>query len=138
MAPHPVLRPTLAAVVSILAANTSVCALPIGFTALGWHRLPGWRRAIDLLLVLKLGANAWSILFALARWNVRLLPYIPQAPLELGGVAVAVSVWIRARRQPDDVADQAGATAVIRPAAITLALLTAAALIEVFATPHAP
>ena len=82
----------------------------------------------DLTLAATLAINAWPILYALARWQGRLLPYLPHLPLEVAAAAVASAVWLRARR---------GHTlGLVRAAVLVLALLAGAAMLETFATPH--
>ena len=77
-----------------------------------------------------LGANALRAGLALGRWHTRLIPYVPQLPLEWLAAALAGAAWLAlrtgARRQ----------TAIAYLAAV-LVLVTAAAAVETIATPHA-
>ena len=77
-----------------------------------------------------LGANALRVGLALGRWHTRLIPYVPQLPLEWLAAALAGAAWLAlrtgARRQ----------TAIAYLAAV-LVVVTAAAAVETIATPHA-
>jgi hypothetical protein len=131
-APHPTLTPTIGAIAGILLDNTRALAPPLLLALLGFGAHRGSRALGDLLVALPLATTSIDVGLALGGWGGRLLPYIPQLPLEYAAAAAAANLWLTHRRK-------SGTTgAAIAPAATqTLALLVAAAAIEVLATPHA-
>jgi len=130
-APHPALAPTLDAWVAILAVNARVLCVPFLLSALGLGE-GGWRRRLgDLTVLVLMLVNGGLVGVELGRWGTRLLPYLPQLPLEWLAAGTSVAVWLRARRVRVDHAQLAW------QAALVLGLLTAAAAIEVLLTPHA-
>jgi hypothetical protein len=133
-APHPALHPTLGAIASILSANIGVLLVPFAVVALRFNASRRSRRCGDALLLIVLGRSATTIGLALGHNGTRLLPYIPQLPLEYAAAAIAASAWLRVHTHPDP----AAFGEVARAALLTLALLAAAAVIEVLATPHLP
>ena len=75
-------------------------------------------------------ASTVSVGLELGRWGARLVPYLPQLPLEWAALALAVHAWVIAR--PGHVTIRQ-----LTPlAAIVLALLAGAAALETWATPH--
>jgi hypothetical protein len=134
--PHPTLHPSLQAIGSILATNVRVLAAPFLLIAFRFHTSTPARIAGDLLLSTILAANALRVGVALARWQTRLLPYLPHVPLEYSAAAVAATAWLSARRcggrhQPQLMP----ATGLY--AAVAAASRNAAAIVEVLLTPHA-
>lgn len=129
--PHPALRPTVSAILQILAVNGRVLSAPF-ISALGrFGQASRARLFADLVIASILGSNALRIGLALGRWQIRLLPYLPHLPVEYLAAAVAVSAWVAARR---------GAIDHRRLAllfAVTVVLLLIAATVEVLLTPHA-
>ena len=128
--PHPTLHGSLGDLASIAATNARVLSAPF---LLAFFRFPAHRRTRrlgDLLIGGVLGANALRVGLALGRWHARLLPYVPQLPLEWLAAAVAAVSWLAlrtgVRRQ----------TALAYLAAV-LVLVVAAAAVETIATPHA-
>jgi hypothetical protein len=129
--PHPALVPTLGTAASILFTNARVLAAPYLLCAFrfGAHRRA--RLVGDAIVAGLLTVNALRIGVALGRWQGRLLPYIPQLPLEYLAAAVAASAWIAARHRP-----ASGPTLAIS-AVVTVLILAGGAALETFATPHA-
>ncbi len=129
-APHPALSGTLGEFLAILQNNARVLAAPFLLSILGFPHSRTGRIAGDTHIWLLVGASAIPVGLELARWQARLLPYIPQLPLEWAALTLALYTWLYAR------------TATGRPreltqlAALTLLLLTAAASIETWAVPH--
>jgi hypothetical protein len=76
-----------------------------------------------------LGANVLRVGLALGRWRIRLLPYLPQLPLEWLAAALAGAAWLALR------ADAQRQTALAYLAAV-LVVVVAAAAVETMATPH--
>jgi hypothetical protein len=129
-APHPALAGTSGEALSTLANNTAALAVPYVMWALGMPRRRLSRRLGDLVIAVVTGQSAVPVGIAMAHWRMRLLPYIPQLPLEWAALTIAVGAWLGAR---DGRAAGQGLTVL---AAISLVLLTAAAGLETWATPH--
>lgn len=131
-APHPTLTGSLQNAVSILVNNLRVLAAPFGLAALGLQRSRIGRRAGDLALTALTATSTMTVGLALGRWRGRLLPFIPQLPIEWAALAVALSAWLLARNA-GECRPQLGLLA-----ALAGVLLIAAAGIETWCTPHRP
>jgi hypothetical protein len=128
--PHPTLPGSLGDAAGILQNNARVLAAPFLFVVLDFPQSSLGRRAGDLIVAALTAASTIPVGIELGRWQGRLLPYLPQLPLEWAALAVAVHVWIRGRRG-------CGPThRLMALAGLTLALLIAAASLETWATPH--
>ena len=128
--PHPTLTGSLADAVSILQNNTRVLAAPFLLVALGMPQSRLGRGAGDFIVAGLTAAGTVSVGLELGRWGSRLVPYVPQLPLEWAALALAVHAWVTAR--PGHVTIRE-----LTPlAAIVLALLAGAAALETWATPH--
>jgi hypothetical protein len=123
--------PGTASMVALIAANNArEAAVPFLFAALRtrdrrWLILLG-----DVVVAGCLGANTALGGLALGTYGIRLLPYLPQWPLEWAGLALALTGWRRVRsgrQDPCELALLAIATAI---------LLCLAALIETYAVPQ--
>ncbi len=132
--PHPTLRPTPAAILSVLLNNTLVLAVPFALTWLQFPDRAATRILGDTAITVLLVRSAITVGLALGRWQTRLVPYIPQLPLEYLAAAIAAGNWLTARQNPH--APQP-ARASAQAAGLTIALLIAAASAEVLLTPHA-
>jgi uncharacterized membrane protein SpoIIM required for sporulation len=119
---------TMAAVT--LANNAREAAIPFLFAALRvgarrWPILLG-----DVVIAACLTADVALGGLALGTDGIRVLPYLPQWPLEWGGLALALTAWRRARvgrRDPLELVFLAFGTAI---------LLCVAALLETYAVPQ--
>jgi hypothetical protein len=114
----------------ILANNTREAVIPFLFAVLrvGAHRWPILLG--DVVIAACLSANVALGGLALGTYGMRLLPYVPQWPLEWGGFALALAAWRltrRGRRDPLELALLAIGAA---------SLLCLAALIETYAVPQ--
>ena len=128
--PHPTLAGTPAEALSILAHNTAVLAIPYLLAGLGAARHPGTRRLGDLAVAAISCQSTIPVGMALAHWRLTLAPYIPQLPLEWAALTTAICAWLTARTGHLD------GRALAALAATTLLLLTAAAGLETWGTPH--
>ena len=95
--PHPTLTGSLGDWLGILPRTSAswprrFCS---GCSALDKSRLG--RRAGDLVVVAVIAVNAIPVGIALGRWQGRLIPYVPQLPLEWAALIVAVSAWLTIR-----------------------------------------
>jgi hypothetical protein len=129
--PHPSLHGTLSDLAAIAATNARTLSAPFLLALLGFPAHRSSRRLGDLLLGVLLAGNALRVGAALVRWRGRLLPYVPQLPVEWLAVAVAAAAWLTLR------GDGRRDTALAYLAAV-LTLVVSAAAIETTCTPHAP
>jgi hypothetical protein len=128
--PHPTLHGSLGDFTSIAGTNARILSAPFLLALCRFPAQRSTRRLGDLLIGGVLGTNALRVGLALGRWHVRLLPYLPQLPLEWLAAALAAVSWLAlrtgVRRQ----------TALAYLAAV-LVLVIAAAAVETIATPRA-
>ena len=96
-APHPTLTGSVGEAVSILQNNLRVLAAPYLLWLLGFHARRLARRAGDLLILVLTAQSTLPVGVELGRWRTRLLPYLPQLPLEWAALALVVSGWLLIR-----------------------------------------
>ncbi|MDQ6811282.1 MAG: hypothetical protein M3Z95_05235 [Actinomycetota bacterium] len=127
------LAPTGTASMAALIAvnNVRAAAVPLLFAALTigqrrWSLLIG-----DVVVAASLAANVALGGLALGAYGLGLLRYLPQWPLEWGGLALALAGWRRARRGQRDPCE----LALLAIGAATLLCL--AAFLETYAVPQA-
>lgn len=128
--PHPTLHGSIGELASIAATNARVLSAPF---LLAFFRFPSHSRTRqlgDLIVGGLLGANALRVGLALGRWHARLIPYVPQLPLEWLAAALAAVSWLALRTD-------ARRQTVLAYLAGVLVLVIAAAAVETIATPHA-
>jgi hypothetical protein len=130
--PHPSLSGSLSDWLAITAENLRVLAAPFLLWPLGADKSRLGRRAGDVVVLAVIAVNAIPVGIAFGRWQGRLIPYVPQLPLEWAALILAVSAWLTIRT-----------TTATRPqiavlGAGTAVLVLAAAALETWATPHRP
>lgn len=128
--PHPALRGTLGEAAGILVNNLRVLLVPFALCLTGAARPALTRRAGDLVLVALTAASTFHVGVALGRWQTRLVPYVPQLPVEWAALILALATWRLACRRTVPAAE------LLRLAGVCAVLLTAAAGLETWATPH--
>lgn len=128
--PHPVLPGSLGDALSIAEQNARVLATPFLLGWLGFARAPLGRRIGDAALLVLTAASTVTVGVELGRWRERLLPYIPQLPIEWAALTISLSAWLLIRSRGTR-RSQLAALAVL-----TVVLLIAAAGIETWCTPH--
>jgi hypothetical protein len=115
----------------IAANNIREAAIPLLFAALTVGRRR-WPLVVgDVVVAASLAANVAVGGLALGAYGLGLLRYLPQWPLEWGGLALALAGWRRARRGQRDPCG----LALLALGAATLLCL--AALLETYAVPQA-
>ena len=126
--PHPVLAGTAAELAGVLATNLPALGVPLLLAATLGGKGRACRGLGDLVTAALMFTSPLLVGAALGAWGTRLLPYLPHLPLELAALACSSAAWWSRRidRRP-----------VWRPAAYVLCLAVLAALVEVYATPHA-
>lgn len=128
LAPAPLGTTSIAALIA--ANNMREAAIPLLFAVL---KIGGRRWLVmvgDVVVGASLAVNVALGGVALGSYGVGLLHFLPQWPLEWGGLALALAGWRRARsgrRDPCELALLAIATAI---------LLCVAALVETYAVPQ--
>lgn len=128
--PHPTLHGRAADVLSILTTNLRLLMMPLAVGLLGFQRSGPGRAFGDVLVGAVVTLNTLRVGLALGRYGTRLIPYIPQLPIEWLALALSASAWITARHGPQP--------RTLRDRALqTLIAATAAAAIEALLTPHA-
>jgi hypothetical protein len=127
--PHPALDGSLSDFTSIAAVNARILAAPFLMAICRFPAQRCTRRLGDLVIGGVLGANALRVGLALGRWHDRLLPYLPQLPLEWLAAALTAVSWLALRSgvRPRTALAYLGAV---------LGLVIAAAAVETIATPH--
>ena len=127
--PHPTLHGTFGEAAGILAINLRVLAAPFLLALFGPARRRATRVAGDLLVAGLVLANTLRVGATIGRLGTRLLPYLPQLPLEWLALALCATAWLRIR-------SGASTRAVCLCAIATLAAAVAAASCETLLTPH--
>ena len=130
--PHATLTGSLADGVGIAGENLRVLAAPFLLWLLGADKSRPVRRAADVVVAAVIAVNTIPVGIALGRWQGRLIPYVPQLPLEWAALITAVTAWLTIRTTT------ATRHQVLVLAAVTAALVLAAAALETWATPHRP
>jgi len=128
--PHPMLHGTLGELASVIANNLRVLAVPFLLAVFHWPSGRITRRLGDLLIAALIAQNTIAVGLALGRWGNRLLPYVPQLPLEWTALGIAGAAWLTAR-------DGSHHRVLAVYGLATLALTISAAAVELELTPHA-
>ena len=95
--PHPTLHGTLGELASVIANNLRVLAAPFLLAVFHWPAGRITRRLGDVLIAALIAQNTLAVGLALGRWGDRLLPYVPQLPLEWTALGIAGAAWLTAR-----------------------------------------
>jgi hypothetical protein len=121
-----------AGMASFLAANNlRVAAVPLLLAALSSGRRRWLPIVGDLVVSASLVVNVALGGLALGAYGPRLVPYLPQWPLEWGALALALTGWRRARHWRRDACE------LLLLATSAALLICLAALLETYAVPQA-
>ncbi|HLB21354.1 MAG TPA: hypothetical protein VK605_04555 [Solirubrobacteraceae bacterium] len=112
------------------AHNLPIAAWPILLGVLGAHHSRIGRRRADAFVLGALLANTTAVGAAIGTYGARLLPYIPQLPLEWAALALGASAWLVQRRRALLISDALGVLVLIAT------LLLMAGALETFGVPH--
>jgi hypothetical protein len=116
--------------VFIAANNMREAAIPVLFAVLALGRRRLSVTIGDAVVGASFAANIALGGLALGAYGFQLIHYLPQWPLEWGGLAVALSAWRRAR------AGRGGYSELVLLALSAATLLCLAAFIETYAVPQ--
>ncbi len=117
--------------VFVLAAhNIPIASWPLLLGVLGAHRHRLAMHVADGVLLACIIANTLPVGAALGAYGTAVLPFLPQLPLEWGGLALGASGWLVQRRRALTVSEGIGLFA------LTVAVLLCAAVLETVAVPH--
>jgi hypothetical protein len=122
--------PHVGHVLALAAHNIPIAAWPLLLGVLGAHRHRLATHVADGVLLACIIANTLPVGAALGAYGTAVLPYIPQLPLEWGGLALGASGWLVQRRRALAASEGIGVFVLI-----ACVLLCAAAL-ETVAVPH--
>jgi hypothetical protein len=122
--------PHLGHVLALAAHNIPIASWPLLLGVLGAHRHRLARHVADGVLLACIIANTLPVGAALGVYGTALLAYIPQLPLEWGGLALGASGWLVQRRRALTASEGIGVFVLI-----ACVLLCAAAL-ETVGVPH--
>lgn len=127
----PTAAPSIGHALAIAAHNIPIAAWPMLLAPIGATRSRRGRAIGDALVGACLLANTLPVGAAFAAYGTRLLPYVPQLPLEWAGLAGGPAWWIVVSR---------GAKGSRRAAAgwflLAVALMGAAAFVETWVVPQ--
>ena len=130
--PHDALTANASTALTLLRFNAVVALWPLTLLALGWDRIPYAGHLGDVLVRAQLVGNGLLAGNALGE-HPALWRYLPHLPLEWQAIAIPVAAWVATRRA--DVLY--GRQQLLVVATGSLALLTAAAVVETYLVPIA-
>lgn len=122
--------PQLGHVLDLAAHNIPIVSWPLLLGVLGLHSSRLSRGFADSMVAAYVVANVLPVGAALGAYGGALVPYVPQLPLEWGGLALGACGWLVQRRQPLSVREGLGLFALI------VGVLVCAAVVETVAVPH--
>lgn len=128
-APHDPSRHSVGTALSLWFHNARLALAPLAAAAAVQQNRGRLRQAADVVLALVLAADVIPVAIELGTWRTRLLPYIPNAPVELLALVIGpVSWWLVTRRRIP-------VRSLWLIATIVVALLAVAACLETWAVP---
>ncbi len=122
--------PHVGHVLALAAHNIPIASWPLLLGVLGAHRHRLAMHGADGVLLACIIANTLPVGAALGAYGTAVLAYIPQLPLEWGGLALGASGWLVQRRRALTASEGIGLFA------LTVAVLLCAAVLETVAVPH--
>lgn len=122
--------PQFAHVLMLAVHNVPIVAWPLLLGVVGAHRHRTTRQIADVVVAACMTANIAIVGAALGAYGMRLVPYLPQLPLEWAALALGASAWLLQRHRRLTLRE-----GLLCFALIAVVLLAAAAL-ETVAVPH--
>jgi hypothetical protein len=130
LSPHRNSPPDVGHVLALAAHNVPIVSWPLLLGVLGAHRHRQAMHVADGLLLACLVANTLPVGVALGAYGTRLVAYVPQLPLEWGGLALGASGWLLQRKRVLSTGERLGLFVLI------VWVLVCAAVLESVAVPH--
>jgi hypothetical protein len=122
--------PQLGHILALAAHNLPIASWPLLLGVLGAHHHRLATHVADGLLLACIIANTLPVGTALGAYGTALLPYIPQLPIEWGGLALGAAGWLAQRRAALTMKEGFGLFVLIA------GVLLCAAIVETAAVPH--
>ncbi len=122
--------PELGHVLLLAAHNVPIASWPLLLAGLGAHRHRLATHVADGALVAWTIANAVPVGAALGAYGTALLPFVPQLPLEWGGLALGATGWLLQRRVT--LTGRERLTVFV----LTVCFMVSATIVETVAVPH--
>jgi hypothetical protein len=122
--------PQLGHILALAAHNIPIASWPLLLGVLEAHRHRLGKSVADGLVLVCIVANALPVGAAFGAYGAELVPFVPQLPLEWGGLALGASAWLIQRRKP-----LPGLQRVLLLSLIAL-LMLCSAVIETYAVPQ--
>lgn len=122
--------PQVAHGLALAAHNIPIAAWPLLLGVLGAHRHRLATHVADAVLLAGIVVNTLPVGAALGAYGTAVLAYIPQLPLEWGGLALGASGWLVQRRRALTASEGIGVFVLIA------CVLLCAAVLETVAVPH--
>lgn len=122
--------PRLGHVLDLAAHNIPIVGWPLLLGVMGAHRSRLGRSIADTAVAACVFANMLPVGAALGAYGTVLLPYVPQLPLEWGGLALGACGWLAQRREALSLREALGLFALI------VGVLVCAAVVETIAVAH--
>ncbi len=117
-------------VLALAAHNVPIAGWPLLLGLTGIQRSRRARACGDCVVIACMLANTIPVGGALGTYGTRLVPYIPQLPLEWAGLAAGCASWAVQRERPQSACQR------VMWLGLIVALLGAAATLETIAVPH--
>ncbi len=130
LTPDPNPAPDAWHILALAAHNIPIAAWPLLLGLRGAQASRNARRAANGLLLACVLANTIPVGAALGTYGTRLVPYIPQLPVEWAALAAGCASWAVQRERPQSVLQR------LMWLGLIVALLSAAATLETIAVPH--
>lgn len=122
--------PQLGHVLDLAAHNIPIVSWPLLLGVFDLHRSRLGRGFADSMVAAYVVANVLPVGAALGAYGSVLVPYVPQLPLEWGGLALGACGWLAQRREALSLREALGLFALI------VGVLVCAAVVETVAVPH--
>jgi hypothetical protein len=122
--------PHIGHVLALAAHNIPIAAWPLLLGLIGAHRHRLATHVADGVLLACIILNTLPVGAAFGAYGTAVLPYLPQLPLEWGGLALGASAWLVQRRRALSVPEGLGLFALIA------GVLLCAAALETVGVPH--
>jgi len=123
-------EPQLGHVLALAAHNIPIVGWPLLLGVMGAHRCRLGRSVADTAVAAYVVANTLPVGAALSAYGSSLLPYVPQLPIEWGGLALGACGWLMQRRQALTFTEGLSVFALLA------GVLVCAAVVETVAVPH--